>query len=253
MEAEDVCIQRVPQGRRGRVSRPGQPTTDEQTGTVVAADSGGTPRSKSVHRARGKRRLALALREPEAEVPPVVRMRRDGPNAVEKGEWKDPDDINPNRRTGRVIRGYWSGCTLRKIQRVSSQISDMHIHAAEYIRACYDIARFGFSAEQDGMPVTQIVHLPKLDFSRGAHAQAHAATEFRRIWSTLWPHQARMASAILLENRSVQAWCGLEEQRTGARPNDKVELGKLVGMMDQLAKFLDADIDDARQKGRLRA
>lgn len=250
---KEMCVQRVPEGRRGHITRRGQQEIiSARTDVAVAVIE--PSRSKSVSRTRGKRRLAVAIRDPEIDAPPLVRMRsRDGENAVEKGEWTDPEDLRANQRTGRVIRGYWSSCALRKIQRTSREITDMHVRTAEWIRICFDAARVGFQAERDGMPVNQVVYLPKMDFSAGAHAQARALGEFRRIWRVLQEHQRRMLSVIVLRNHSVQFWCDAEQQRIGYRPNDKIELGKLVGMMDFLANYLDADVDDAVQNGRMRA
>lgn len=254
--AEDVRITRVPQGRRGRRSRPGH---EPSTAVVVGSSPGAIvpARSKSVSRVRTKGRLALAFGEPEA--PQLVRIdktrRRDGgPNALDKSEWPDPDDVRPNQRTARSIRGFTRGCALRRIQKSgSSEITEEHVRTAEYVRSRADIAVWGFSAERDGMPVTQLVYGPKLDFSAGCHAQARAIDEFKRVWNTLTERQQRMLVVVVLQNYTIPVWCRYEEKRCGVRPSPPVELGYLRGMMDSLSQFLAGDVEDAVQRQRMRA
>lgn len=255
--AEDVHITRVPQGRRGRRSRPGH---EQSTAVVVGSSQGAVvpARSKSLSRVRSKGRMAtLAFGEPEA--PQLVRIdktrRRDGgPNALDKSEWPDPDDVRPNQRTARSIRGFTRGCALRRIQKSGSrEITDEHVRTAEYVRSRADVAVWGFSAERDGMPVTQLVYGPKLDFSAGCHAQARAIDEFKRVWNTLTDRQQRMLDVVVLQNYTIPVWCDYVEKRNGIRPSPPVELGKLVGMLDSLTQFLAADVDDAVQRQRMRA
>jgi len=251
MEPTNVRIQRVPEGRRGRITRTDGDTRGTSQHAVVAAP----PRPVPVPGMRRKRRVAVALGgiEQFQEQPQAVRRRsKDGPNSVDAAEWIDPDDIRPNQRTGRMVRGHCSGCSLRRLQKVSREISDEHIYAAEYLRVRADVACLGFSAPPEGMPVNAMVYGPRLDFSNGAHARVRALDEFKRVWDTLRAQQQRMAAIILLENHSIPFWCDAERQRTGFKPNPQVELGKLVGMLDHLAKYLDADIDDAKQKGQMR-
>jgi len=259
MEATEVCVRRVPEGRRGRVTRTGH----DNPAAIAPSSGSGTvpaPRHQPVPGAlpgsRRKRRVAVAHRASEYQDPPQAVRRRSkdgGENQIDGGEWIDPDDIRPNQRTGRVIRGYWTMCMLRRLQRVSREIKEEHVHAADYLRTSADVARIGFSAPRDGMPVNALVYGPRLDFSKAAHSQCRAIDEFKRIWASLREQQQRMAAVILFQNHSVDFWCRAEETRTGQKPNSKIELGKLVGMMDHLAKFLDADIDAALQKGHMRA
>jgi hypothetical protein len=167
--------------------------------------------------------------------PAVVRIHAGyGQTAVMKTQWRDPDDTRPNAsRRPREITGYRTYCPLRRMARLSgSQITVAHIAAADAFRLAVDIATIGLTGEQSGV---HGVYGPTFGPSINAVLQATASSEAAEVVRRLAPSQHRMAEAIVLRNRSLQAWCTERATAIGRTANPEIEMGRLLALLDVLA------------------
>jgi hypothetical protein len=167
--------------------------------------------------------------------PAVVRIHAShGETAVMKTQWRDPDDMRPNAaHRPREITGYRTFCPLRRMARLSgSQITEAHIAAADALRLAVDIATIGLTGEQSGV---HGVYGPTFGPSINAVLQAQAGTEATQVIWRLAPSQHRMTEAIVLRNRSLQAWCTERAAETRRTVSPEVEMGRLLALLDVLA------------------
>lgn len=82
---------------------------------------------------------------PAAQRMPV--MDRDGnvlrEPLVDRLEWVDPDDNNPNRRTAKKVSGFQRYDVLRRIALTNADITDQHLDAAERLARDWEMASGG--------------------------------------------------------------------------------------------------------------
>jgi hypothetical protein len=204
-------------------------------------------------RPRLDRKILVLDRFSDDGIQDVRKRKNGGPTAVHRSSWRDPDDTSPTAaKTARQVTGYRTFCPLRRIaQGRSSSITDAHIHAAEMLRKAADAAGIGFSAERDGMPVTSIVYGPKLGPGKAAQASEKAARDFKRAVRPFGPDQLQMIQGILLRNWAVERWCHMENDRTGRKIDPRVEMGKLLAILEILAAYYKTDIEEGLANGRI--
>lgn len=58
---------------------------------------------------------------------------------AERGEWIDPDDMRPNRRTPKMVSGFRAIDVLQSARKRNSLITKKHIKAAQHLRQAYDL------------------------------------------------------------------------------------------------------------------
>jgi len=194
------------------------------------------------------------LDRPSDEVAHVRKGRSGGgPTAVLRSSWRDPSDTSPTAaKTARQVSGWRTFCPLRRMASGrSSNITEMHIHAADMLRQAADAAGIGFSAEKDEMPVTSITYGPKPGPGPAALASAKAARTFDRAWKLFPPSQQPMVVGIILRNWAVEYWCQMESDRTGRRMDPKIEMGKLVAVLELLVEHYRTEIENGLANGRI--
>jgi hypothetical protein len=181
--------------------------------------------------------------------PEARRMAREGSNAVDKGEWHDPDDVRPTaRRTAKNIVGYRQFCPLRRCLRrygAASNIKIEHILAADLVRRRWDGARLGFSGVRDMLPVTSIIYLPKAGPTRLQHRQVSCWRSLRRIIKLFSDTEWTLLRRVVLENRTISNLC----RTHGGCP--KAMMQTLVRCLDRLVEHLDSEIDEGLKQGTL--
>jgi hypothetical protein len=180
--------------------------------------------------------------------PPPHRIARDGPTAILRTEWRDPDDTNPNHRQARTISGYRTFCPLRRMLKASgTQITEHHIMAADKLRIAVDAATIGFSAERDlSLSVTALMFGPLLGPSRNASLQAQAWNTARRALGIFTVEQRKMLTHVVLQNRTIQSWA----QSHDPVRNAQTEMGKLLAVLEILTLYFETEIDDDIRRGR---
>ena len=199
---------------------------------VVAVPRHTLPLGASVHPW-----LKMAPHDPAG--PARVRQVYDGPAALMRANWRDPEDMRTQARRAREIGGWRSYCPLRRMASYrNSQITERHIIAADHLRMLADSAIHGFSAREGMMPIGAVAYGPRPGPSAAAVAQAFAAHDLSRVLRRFTAPQQWMLVHVVLLNRTLTAWCG---GREGLNP--QVEMGRLVCSMDQLEEYYSSEID----------
>lgn len=188
--------------------------------------------------------------------PPTVRQqqRGGGPTAVMSSAWVDPADTTPGAsKYARQVTGWRTYCPLRKMAAMKgTQVGMEHIFAADKLRAAADLATHGYSAERDGGWVDR-AYGPRGGPSDGAIEQVYACLGFSRVMKLFTGDQQRMIVAVLLENRSVHAWCSVELAAHSRRLDPKMETGRLLGILDVLVAHYRTEIERDVRSGAVPA
>jgi hypothetical protein len=191
------------------------------------------------------------------DMPPSVRRsQRDGPTAVAKAEWRDPDDVTPNAsRYAREITGWRTYDPLRKMMVQSgSQVTTQHVAACDMLRQAADVAALGYSGlgQLDGVPVTDARYGPKAGPASRSIAQVRALAVYQRAMRLfICPGQIRLIHAVILGNSTLQRWCLTEGERLGCVLRPGVEMGRLLSILDMLGAHFGTDIEEATNRGEL--
>ena len=200
-----------------------------------------------------KRRLRLVAVAGAAvadlDPPPAARLKqRPGtPAALMAAEWRDPADTTPGaRRTPRSIAGFRRYDPLRKMAgHPNSGIGANHIHAADAFREQVDLATLGYSTVRPLIYVAQFSQ-PRWGLSASDMKQMQAIREVRRVIRLFAPTQLIMLEAIVLRNVTLRQWvigCGVVT-------TSKHEKRRLMVILDRLAEYFDADIENDLASGR---
>lgn len=210
------------------------------------------------------RNAAAVVRLPlpgNAEPPAIRRGRRrqadGGPTVVSLGSWVDPDDIKPDaRKVPRRIDGWRTFCPLRRLMAAGGGVvTETHILAADWLRLKVDLGVIGRSRSRyDGQEkVDGGSHGARTGPSAIDVSQIVALSEVEHALRPFSMEQIRMMAVILLENYSLQRWAQAEEERLMRRVDPKVETGKLVAILEILAKSCETEIEELSRQGRLLA
>jgi hypothetical protein len=172
------------------------------------------------------------------------RAAREGPVAVMRGEWVDPDDVRPTAsRTPRTINAWRSFCPLRRCMgHAGSSITVEHIAAADMFRALADGACIGFSAARDsGLPISSIRYRPMTGPGALAQQQERCSRRFKKVLALFEPEQLPMLVNILLANMTVRGWT-MAQRAAGMKVRADVEMRKLVAILDALVEHFQDDL-----------
>jgi hypothetical protein len=202
-----------------------------------------------------KRARTTLVRLDQQEPEPIRRIARQGPTAVMRLRWRDPDDNSPLARSAREIDGHRAYCPLRYMQLRHgdrSDITERHIYAADRLRRAYDLAVIGASGPRDMVPVLSIVYGPCSGFSVAATAQPKALREVQRAMALFNGEERALLTKVVLFNYSVLAWCLIRRQH-GLPGNREAETARLVRCLGRLEQHYAAEIDEDLAKGRLLA
>lgn len=211
---------------RPRAPRRGDPgATGEWWQASLPRRASPRPRVETARRA-GRSRMKRPRRAPRPDDPQdpprVRRQQREGPTAVAKGEWRDPDDITPTAvRTARTIQGYRQFDPLRlMLHREGSSITERHVFAADRLRRAVDIAAIGLSGLRDLLPVTSLAYGPVSGPTKAASRQARASREVGRVWGLYTQGQRDMLIGVVIQNRTLASWCRERAKPIKPSPRD---------------------------------
>jgi hypothetical protein len=163
------------------------------------------------------------------------------------GTWIDPDDIRPDaRRVPRSITGLRRYDPLRKLSgNAHSGISALHIMAADSFREQVDLAMLGYSGVRPLIFVAQSPE-PRWGLGPGALAQMRATRSVKRVLKLFDVAQLWMLDAIVLQNITLTQWTRSRDPVAAIR----TEKTKLLVILDILAEYYDADVQDDLAKGK---
>jgi len=203
-----------------------------------------------------KGRAAVVFFDPT--LPPAVRRGRrrlieGGQNVVVQANWTDPDDVRPDaKRKPRQIEGWRTLCVLRHIEQVGGDIEPRHIRAGDWLRQRFDLATKGLSSPRELYEGgSHVAPGPRAGPSAGAIASAMADSEVQVALRPFSFEQCRLLSAIVLENMAIQKWAAAESERRDRRVSASIEQGKLIAILEILAKRQEGEIEEAVDRGRL--
>ncbi len=165
---------------------------------------------------------------------------------VERAEWIDPDDANPNRRAAKRIAGWRRADPLRNLAARSGLVTPMHLAAADRYRGVYELGVLGAGA--NSAPVVRIA------VSGGGAGQVHptiarlaSLRQFRAARAFAGGARPELLDHVVLEMGHVSSW---------ARPravDPKVATGLLIASLDLLVTFFRVLDDKAEFVGPINA
>jgi hypothetical protein len=171
--------------------------------------------------------------EPPMQAPPerLVPIAGREPTAV-PAEWRDPDDLNPNRRAARVVQGTRAVDPVYAAHlRAGSKITLRHVRAANKYLTDYEM---GILGSRPNAP-------ERVGGTRAAGAMYPSEEQCARVRSILIAHQALGAAATQILRHVV---LGIPDplrrdaasyaRRFGMDP--KLAMGLLVAALERLAE-----------------
>jgi hypothetical protein len=155
--------------------------------------------------------------------------------------WRDPEDVNPNARTAREVRGWRRADPLRAcLQRHghSCGISETMVAAADCLRRAADGAAIGFTAatKEAGLPVTSAVYGPLSGPPLSARKQLRCRVVFERAMRMFTVAQSELVLACVVQNVPVAQFAKARSL------NPQFSMGRLVGCLELLEQHFASDI-----------
>jgi hypothetical protein len=205
--------------------------------------------------AKPRQRLSLRLPDPDPSPPPraIIRDRAgDGPTAVMRGTWRDPDDLNPQGRTPREVKGHRTFDPLRMMLRrhgLHSSVNVRHIWSADRLREAVDLATYGATGGSAWEAVGAGFG-PSMGPGAVALARLRAQGIVERVRCLYSPSESLLLDFVVLDNRSITSWC-LRQHYTDAAKIRLQETALLVTLLDRLEAHFAAEIDADLRAGRL--
>lgn len=201
------------------------------------------------------------------ELVEAVRMPSDKPQAddtprgageVDAAAWSDPEDHNIHREHARTIRHYRTADVLvRMARRPNSQITPDHITAANKVRLARDIAAVGLGGGNAYEPsVGRTATRARMDHGAAAATRYQRELELKRVIKAVGPSNQAIFRWVILGNQDVESWVRDRTQRAEAdplipRPDRKIELGKLIGVLNVLVDHYRLEIAMDVQMGEV--
>ena len=146
--------------------------------------------------------------------------------------WRDPDDVDPNARAPRLIRGQRRYSVIVNLHRRSPrEITVHHVTAANRFAADYEI---GMGARISGERVA-VDHLSAAGYS---DTQLAALTRYREAVQSLGVTLSGLVIAVVLDNAS------LTEIAARLRTSVDRAQGRFASAMDRLSDHYDTDAAD---------
>ena len=151
--------------------------------------------------------------------------------------WDDPEDLM-RTRSPKQVKGRRRGDVLGRSQRRGTDVTRDHVEAAHRFRLDWDVAHIGLSG---GNPLQEKVGGSAAGPSSGptklATRRAAAEREVSRVLKRLGPAASARMLFVVVENRDIAAWCCMFRDHHGVKkPDPKLELGRLLAALDQLAE-----------------
>lgn len=162
------------------------------------------------------------------------------PAKADGSVWDDPEDRLTTRQP-KQIKGHRRGDVLGRLhRRGSSYVTREHVLAGQQFATAWDLAHIGPShgaalAERVGGGMAGPRAGPGLEATQRAAAERDVARTLRAIGPAAVP----LLIWTVIDSRDVAAWCAARiDPRTGKKPCAKVQMGRLLGVLDRLAEAL---------------
>lgn len=190
----------------------------------------------AVKRTEERRRAVALLRDDRDSNRVVHKVRIDNKSAL-TGDWRDPDDSNPNRRVARLIHGYRARDSVQTLVD-NNTISRGHAYAARRFRKEYELGKIGLR------PSRNLAEAPS-GFASGdgpSEARMRAMQTYEATSGALLPHLLEAVIAIVIFDHTIQSYA--ESRRMNNRQSAS---GYVLASFDLLKDYY-KKLDDARRK-----
>lgn len=197
------------------------------------------PRSRAsiaAEKVDARRRVVGLLRDDRDSNRVVHKVRIDNQTAI-SGDWRDPDDLSPNKRTARVIHGYRARDSVQTLLD-SGTISKGHAHAARRFRKEYELGEIGLR------PSRNLAEAPS-GFASGtgpSEARMRHLEAYQETARALLPHLLEAVISIVIFDHTIQSYA--ETRRLN---NRQAASGYVLASFDLLKDHYKR-LDDERQR-----
>jgi hypothetical protein len=199
------------------------------------------------------KRARATLPQDWQKAPDIRRIVGEGPSAVMKSAWRDPDDLRVNARAAREITGHRAYCPLRwTLKRFGSEsrITERHIAAADRLRQAVDLVVTGRGGVSwpTGILAGMLQGIRDLP-SATARANIRAVGEVRRAMRLYSQGERELVTHVVLLNHAVSNWVEFCRRDRGIVVTAQTEMSRLVGCLDRLEEHYASEIDRLVRKG----
>lgn len=197
------------------------------------------PRSRvaiATEKVEARRRVVGLLRDDRDSNRVVHKVRIENKTAL-TGDWRDPDDLSPNRRTARVVHGYRARDSVQTLLD-NNTITKGHAHAARRFRKEYELGEIGLR------PSRNLAEAPN-GFASGvgpSEARMRAMQTYHATSGALLPHLLEAVIAIVIHDHTIQSYA--ESRRMNNRQSAS---GYVQASFDLLRDYYKR-LDDDRRK-----
>ena len=171
------------------------------------------------------------------------------PPKSEASVWDDPFGT-ANTKVPKQIKGRRRGDVLGRYSRRGTNVTRDHVEAAHRFRLDWDVAHIGLSGMN---PLADKVGGtkpgPVLGPTKLATRRAAAEREVQRVLRRFGPAASARLLWVIVENKEISAWCCMFSEHHGVKkPDPKLEFGRLLAGLDQLAEHY--GVNEARDKAK---
>lgn len=205
----------LPSARKSPQKADSQP---RQPATIVPAH---------IAQAEARKRIKILLRDDRDKDRLIHQARLDNGTVV-VGEWRDPDDTNPNRRVARVVRGYRSRDSI-EILLDSGTISKSHARAARRFRKEYELGEIGLRASRNPAEAPTGFDAP----TGPSEARMRHLEVYRETLGALSSHLLDVLLAIVIRDESAHTFAKKKKMSRSA------VAGYILACLDHLKDHYD--------------
>lgn len=191
------------------------------------------PAPSTAARAQARDRIRALLRDDRNEQRPVPVVRLDN-RTVALGEWRDPEDLNAQRRSPKLIHGYRADDSVQTLLN-SGTISKRHAQAARRFRKLYETGEVGLRPSRD-------LSMPPNGFASGSpptEYRLQALQDYRFACAALGHHLLSVILAIVIAGHTI------EDYAIKRRMNRSAASGYVLASLDLLSDLF-KKIDDEK-------
>lgn len=185
----------------------------------------------------GRKRAVDLLRDDRRPDRPVPLVRIDNASA-RVAEWRDPDDMAPNRRTAKIVRGYRARDSIQTLED-SGSINKSHARAARRFRRDYELGEIGLR------PSRNLLDAPSGFAAGGGPSETrllHLAA-YRATVAALHPHLVDVVLSIVIHNNTASSYA------LKRRLNTQAVVGYILACLDLLSDHYKRIDDDKKESG----
>lgn len=216
-------------------SRAAEPTNERKAVRTRA--------EREAERVDNRRRVVNLLRDDRDTNRLVHKVRADNGSIV-AGEWRDPDDLSPNRRTARVIHGVRARNSIESLLDHGT-INKSHAAAARRFRTEYELGEIGLK------PSRNLAEAPS-GFSSGtgpSEARIQALQKYQQTASALMPHMLEAIIMIAVYDETIQGYSQKQKMNNVQQASGYVQAA--LDLLRDYYRRIDEATKERRERGTI--